>query len=416
MSETTTFTVSGRRIHGSGVANCGSYPDIKVSFTLQFTRDSINDPTVHWSMTSLNWSHPTSGSFGYRFQSTISVSMGSADNGYAFLNKNNTTAAYWWNSVVLSRPTDQTLLDATGNTVNIYIRVRKNSSSWSGCMSSGHFCYGDGGGYYTVATYTATLPTYAAQSTITYNANGGSGAPEPQIKEVEVPITLSTTVPIYELPINYHNPINPTSVNLYRPFIEWNTLQDGTGTGYDPGDQYSIDASCTLYAQWGNAVLDPISLDPQYITVTYNVGSGSTAPTPTQHYRPELGYSTTSGSSTVDYVVGTSYNITTGLDLYPVYGKATVSYASLPVPAQPGYAFDGWYREPELINKVTSDILTDINITLYAKWKFIPVRKFDDNTWQEDGQYVWRFNGTDWEKVAHVYLFNGTVWVDQSIE
>jgi len=407
MAETTTFTVSGRRVHGSGVASCGSYPDIKVSFTLQFTRDSINDPTVHWSMTSLSWSHPTSGSFGYKFQSTISVSMGSADGGYAFLNKNNTTANSWWNAVVLDRPTNQTLSNATGNTVNIYIRVRKNSSSWSGCMSSGHFCYGDGGGYYTVATYKATLPTYAAQSTITYDANGGTDAPAPQIKEAGESITLSTTEPIFPCSINYHNITTPSSVIVYRPFLEWNTAQDGSGTSYAPGATYTADANLTLYAQWGDATFIPVSLEDQFITVTYNVGSSIGLVPPTQHQRTELGYATSQGSTTVVYQVGTTYNNITGdIDLYPVYGDATVAYATLPVPTNPGYEFVAWYRDPELTHIVDSDILTSVDITLYAEWKLIPVRKFENNSWQRDGVFVWKFNGSTWQKIAPIYAYN----------
>lgn len=411
MAETTSKSVS-QRVHGSGIAHCGSYPTITAKYTITFTRATPNSPEVSWELTMAPRSEilPTSttASFGYKFFTYVRIDDGPY---YTIISKDNTQGSGWTSSYWTKIYNQSGTFTSTASTawVALYCKSRE-------CQSNGHACYQGSGTYTYIKGVEAQLPPYVSQSTITYDANGGSGAPEPQIKEVEVPIALSTTVPVYELLVNYHNPINPTSVNLYRPFIEWNTAQDGTGTSYNPGDEYSTDASCILYAQWNDAVLNPITLDRQYITVTYNAGTGSTAPTPTQHYRPELGYSTTSGSSTVDYVVGTSYNITTGLDLYPVYGKATVDYASLPAPVKPGYAFDGWYREPELINKVTSDILTDVSITLYAKWRFIPVRKFDDNTWQEDGQYVWRFNGTDWEKVAHVYLFNGIVWVDQSVE
>ena len=42
-------------------------------------------------------------------------------------------------------------------------------------------------------------------------------------------------------------------------FAGWNTLADGSGTNYDVGDTFIIDANITLYAQWY----------PVY-TVTYN--------------------------------------------------------------------------------------------------------------------------------------------------
>lgn len=33
-------------------------------------------------------------------------------------------------------------------------------------------------------------------------------------------------------------------------FVEWNTAADGSGTGYDPGDDLSVTAAMTLYAIW----------------------------------------------------------------------------------------------------------------------------------------------------------------------
>lgn len=411
MSETTSTSVS-QRVHGSGIAHCGSYPTITAKFTITFTRATPNDPTVSWSLTMAPRSQilPTSttASFGYKFFTYVRIDDGQY---YTIISKNNTQGTNWTSSSYTAIYNQSGTFTSTESTawVALYCRSRE-------CASNGHYCYQGSGNYTYIKGVSAELPPYVSESTITYNANGGTGAPEAQIKEVSVPITLSTTVPVYELPINYHNPVNPTIINLYRPFTEWNTAQDGTGVAYDPGDSYTTDSSCTLYAQWNDATLDPLPLDHQYITVTYDVGQGSTAPTPTQHLRVESGYSIAQGSTTVAYQVGTTYNITTPLDLYPVYGDATVAYATLPIPTKLGYAFDGWYRDAQLTTKVTSDILTSTDIILYAKWKFIPVRKFDGNTWQEDAQYVWRFNGTDWEKVAHIYLFNGSAWIDQSVE
>lgn len=70
--------------------------------------------------------------------------------------------------------------------------------------------------------------------TISYDANGGSGAPESQIKPHSVIITLSTKIPIRQ---------------GYR-FVKWNTKKDGSGIGYSPGDRFIINADTTLYARW----------------------------------------------------------------------------------------------------------------------------------------------------------------------
>ncbi len=75
----------------------------------------------------------------------------------------------------------------------------------------------------------------ASTYTITYNANGGSGAPAAQTVNVGTTPTLSTTVP---------------SRSGFS-FLSWNTAANGSGTSYAPGATYTGGASVTLYAQWG---------------------------------------------------------------------------------------------------------------------------------------------------------------------
>ena len=69
---------------------------------------------------------------------------------------------------------------------------------------------------------------------ITYDANGGSDAPDAQQKGEYVQLTLRSTVPTRE---GY-------------TFSGWNTAQDGSGDSYAPGAPYAADADVTLYAQW----------------------------------------------------------------------------------------------------------------------------------------------------------------------
>lgn len=75
-----------------------------------------------------------------------------------------------------------------------------------------------------------TTPTY----TITYNANGGSGAPSAQTKYKNKSITLSST--------------KPTRTGY--DFVGWGTSTTDTTVDYNPGDTYSANASITLYAIW----------------------------------------------------------------------------------------------------------------------------------------------------------------------
>ncbi len=79
-------------------------------------------------------------------------------------------------------------------------------------------------------SFTVTDPTYS----ISYNANGGSGAPSKQTKTYDKNLTLSST--------------KPTRTGY--TFKNWNTKADGKGTSYSAGAAYSANSAVTLYAQW----------------------------------------------------------------------------------------------------------------------------------------------------------------------
>lgn len=70
---------------------------------------------------------------------------------------------------------------------------------------------------------------------ITYNANGGSGAPAEMLKANDHARPISETIP----------------TRAGYTFFEWNTKVDGMGhDSYDPSDNYTKNESATLYAQW----------------------------------------------------------------------------------------------------------------------------------------------------------------------
>lgn len=156
---------------------------------------------------------------------------------------------------------------------------------------------------YSVTTYSFKVPYPAAATyTVSYNANGGSGAPSSQTKYQGYSLTLSSTA--------------PTRAG-YR-FDGWNTNSSGTGTSYSSGGTYTADSGATLYAKW--TALAPIFSAPTVSTdetriwwpafttnitsnIYYKIGSGSWV---------SLGSSTTSGSAKTltGQTPGTSYTIT----------------------------------------------------------------------------------------------------------
>ncbi|MDR1463761.1 MAG: InlB B-repeat-containing protein [Oscillospiraceae bacterium] len=78
--------------------------------------------------------------------------------------------------------------------------------------------------------------------TITYNANGGTGAPAAQTKTQGAPLTLSGTIPTRSGYI----------------FKGWATNATATTAQYQPGGSYTADANATLYAVWEQESVTPL--------------------------------------------------------------------------------------------------------------------------------------------------------------
>ena len=73
--------------------------------------------------------------------------------------------------------------------------------------------------------------------TITYDANGGTGAPPAQYKTQDVPLTLSSTVP----------------TRSGYTFLGWAESKTATTAQYQPGGSFTKNANTTLYAVWKSA-------------------------------------------------------------------------------------------------------------------------------------------------------------------
>ena len=98
------------------------------------------------------------------------------------------------------------------------------------------------------------------QHTVAYDANGGTGAPEPQIKSYGTSFYISSVKPVRD---GY-------------TFKNWNTKADGTGTSYDSGAYYSRDqngGTVTLYAQWEQTTFK----------ITYNLDGGTDPGNPKEY-------------------------------------------------------------------------------------------------------------------------------------
>lgn len=108
------------------------------------------------------------------------------------------------------------------------------------------------------------VPQAPTTWTVSYNANGGTGAPAAQTKTKDVALTLSSTIPTRAsqtttgATVTFNDDWGTPSYNTYTTvgatvsytFANWNTASDGSGTSYSAGGSYTANEPATLYAQW----------------------------------------------------------------------------------------------------------------------------------------------------------------------
>ena len=91
-----------------------------------------------------------------------------------------------------------------------------------------------------IGTYTVSAKTSYA---VTYNANGGSGAPSSQTKWYNENLTLSATTP----------------TRTGYKFLGWATSSTATSASYQPSASYTSNAALSLYAVWKPLVYVKVS-------------------------------------------------------------------------------------------------------------------------------------------------------------
>ena len=168
-----------------------------------------------------------------------------------------------------------------------------------------------------------TTPLLPTTYTVSYNGNGGSGT----LTDFSSPYTVGSTITV----------LGNTFSRYGYTFAGWSTNSSGTGSDYNGGDAFIINANTILYAQW-----IPIPPPPQIsYTLTYN-GNGGVGSEP---------------ALTTEYSGGTSVTI--------------LSNSGSPVLSKSGYGFAGWNTAADGtgINYVGGDPFTiNANTILYANW------------------------------------------------
>ncbi len=216
--------------------------------------------------------------------------------------------------------------------------------------------------------------------TLTYNANGGTGAPAAQTANKNSTVTVSS--------------VTPSRDGL--EFGWWNTKEDGSGDVYEAGDSIVLNSDITLYAMWvrvpytvdfeangGEVSPDSYSTTSagsqielptptKYVTITYNANGGKNAPSATKAYYECLGWSKSSTATTATYKCGEKYTVNEDATLYAVWANKAYTDLSSATPTRDGYKFLGWATSS---SATTAQFAPGINVnlgidtTLYAVWQ-----------------------------------------------
>lgn len=169
-------------------------------------------------------------------------------------------------------------------------------------------------GSVSTATLTVTVPALA-KYTISYNANGGSGAPGSQTKYYGKALKLSTT--------------KPTRTGY--TFKGWSKSSTGS-VAFASGASYTTNASDTLYAVW-EANTYTVKLDANggsggtgSVTKTYGQAVTLPASVPTRQNYNFKGWAPAANATSATWSAGGSYteNITSDVTLYAVWELAYI--------------------------------------------------------------------------------------------
>jgi uncharacterized repeat protein (TIGR02543 family) len=139
--------------------------------------------------------------------------------------------------------------------------------------------------------YSDTTSTRPAIYAVTFNANGGSGAPAAQMVTPGSSVTL---------------PVLSRSGYI---FGGWNTAANGTGTYYDAGDSYTPTGDITFYANWsGGSLTENIWANDRLTTGTSDIRYSFTVTSERRYYVWWNDYYQGNGTKSLDVRVRAQYS------------------------------------------------------------------------------------------------------------
>lgn len=237
------YTVSGSdsksytvKINGSVVASGTCAINGKTSYTIKSGTVTINKGTATKSIPlslSFDMSYYWGSTYGGTKTASGSISIGAKKSYKILYNANGGSG----------EPSSQTKWHGTDIKLSTIkpSRTGYTFSKWNTNSDGSGTSYNSGATYSTNAATTLYAIWNQITYTVSYNANGGSGAPSAQTKKHGTALTLSTT--------------KPTRANY--TFKGWATSSTG-GVAYSAGGSYTANANVTLYAVWELTYTKPV--------------------------------------------------------------------------------------------------------------------------------------------------------------
>lgn len=286
---------------------------------------------------------------------------------------------------------------------------------------------------------------------VSYDANGGSGAPSNQTKTYGETLILSSTKPTKP---NGSRTVNgsfkitgdanggyfaegittdtitstTTRIDIVQyPFDKWNTAQDGSGTDYNAGSGYTDNSEVKLYAQYSYSTItgntsytnnnisalktpsrDNSVVEQYIINFDTNGGSGNYGASSIKfrEYTFE-GWATSASATSAN--ASETYTAKTTVYAYWTYKDSTTSI-TLPTPTRNGYTFEGWATsaDAEIADIGVGTYEPSADITLYAIWKPMGLVYIYDNLKEFSPYEIFIYDGSGWNQyIPYIYTESG---------
>ena len=410
---TITYSLNGWYTSSSGGTKRGTYGNSYTPTSSETLYAQWNSSTGSYSSISL----PNASKSGYSFMGWYTSSSGSTTRGtygnsytpttsetlYARFSKT-ISVTYNANGGSGTPSSQSTTVYDTVSSATFQISTTQPTRSgyefvgWNTSQSATTGNY-TAGSYYSLSSSITLYAIWKKTVYLSYNANGGSGAPSQQSA------TFYNSTTSYTFTISSTKPTRSGYT-----FLGWSTSSTSTSYSYSPSGTITVsNGTVTLYAIWSKT-----------LTLSYNANGGSGAPSsqsqtiynastsytftisstqPTKSGYTFLGWSTSSTSTSYSYSPSGTINISSNTTLYAIWRKTcTITYntnggsggpgsstfymynsnstgtatISTTQPTRSGYTFVGWGTSSSSTSSSYtggSSYSFSGNTTIYAIWK-----------------------------------------------